>query len=109
MSTFHYHNGRLHCEAVSLDDIANQVGTPVYIYSQAELLSRAEAFVAAAKAVSPDPLVCYALKANGNPHLIQLLAQAGLGADVTSGGELFLALESGVAPDKIVGARVEVM
>jgi diaminopimelate decarboxylase len=78
----------------------------VYVYSQAELVSRAQAYVEVAKAVSPNPLVCYALKANGNPHLIRLLAQAGLGADVTSGGELFLALEAGVAPDKIIFSGV---
>jgi diaminopimelate decarboxylase len=106
MSVFEYENGRLHCEGVSLDDIANTVGTPVYVYSQAELVSRAQAYVEVAKAVSPNPLVCYALKANGNPHLIRLLAQAGLGADVTSGGELFLALEAGVAPDKIIFSGV---
>jgi diaminopimelate decarboxylase len=89
-----------------LDDIANTVGTPVYVYSQAELMSRAQADVEVAKAVSANPLVCYALKANGNPHLIRLLAQAGLGADVTSGGELFLALAAGVAPDKIIFSGV---
>jgi diaminopimelate decarboxylase len=106
MSVFEYENGRLHCEGVSLDDIANTVGTPVYVYSQAELVSRAQAYVEVAKAVSPNPLVCYALKANGNPHLIRLLAQAGLGADVTSGGELFLALAAGVTPDKIIFSGV---
>lgn len=106
MSSFHYHNGRLHCESVSLDDIANQVGTPVYIYSQAELLNRAEAFMATAMTVASKPLICYALKANGNPHLIHLLVQAGLGADVTSGGELFLALEAGTAPHKIIFSGV---
>ena len=106
MTTFHYQNGRLHCEAVPLHEIANQVGTPVYIYSQAELLSRAQAYMQAAQAASPNPLVCYALKANGNPHIIRLLAQVGLGADVTSGGELFLALEAGISPDKIIFSGV---
>jgi diaminopimelate decarboxylase len=106
MNPFHYQNGRLHCEAISLDEIAEAVGTPVYIYSQSELLSRAEAYRETATAVSPHALVCYALKANGNPFLIRLLAQAGLGADVTSGGELFLALAAGVAPDKIIFSGV---
>jgi diaminopimelate decarboxylase len=100
MSTFHYQHGRLHGEAVSLDAIAAAVGTPVYIYSQAALLNRAKAYIEAAAAVSPHSLICYALKANGNPHIIRLLTQAGLGADVTSGGELFLALQAGVGPDK---------
>ena len=103
MNAFHYENGRLHCEAVPLEDIAQAVGTPVYIYSQAELFNRAEAYIQTAP---PGALVCYALKANGNPHIIRLLAQAGLGADVTSGGELFLALEAGVAPEKIIFSGV---
>ncbi|MCB8945213.1 MAG: diaminopimelate decarboxylase [Ardenticatenaceae bacterium] len=106
MTPFQYQNGRLHCEAVPLEQIANQIGTPVYIYSQAELLSRAAAYIDAAQAAATNPLVCYALKANGNPHIIRLLAQAGLGADVTSGGELFLALAAGVAPNKIIFSGV---
>ncbi len=107
MNPFHYKNGHLHCEAIPLDTIAQQVGTPVYIYSTAELLRRADAYVktTAAKAQG-NPLICYALKANGNPHLIRLLAEAGLGADVTSGGELFLALEAGVAANKIIFSGV---
>jgi diaminopimelate decarboxylase len=106
MSPFHYQNGRLHCEAVPFDDIAAAAGTPVYIYSQSELLDRARTYMEGAAAVSPRALVCYALKANGNPHIIRLLAQAGLGADVTSGGELFLALAAGVAPEKIIFSGV---
>ena len=107
MNPFHYHNGRLHCEAVPLETVAHQVGTPTYIYSQAELQNRAMAYVETAVAKAPGkPLICYALKANGNPHLIRPLAQAGLGADVTSGGELFLALEAGVSPDKIIFSGV---
>ena len=106
MSPFHYQNGRLHCEAIPLNDIAEAAGTPVYIYSQSELLRRAKTYMEGATAVSPQALVCYALKANSNPHIIRLLAQAGLGADVTSGGELFLALEAGVAPEKIIFSGV---
>jgi diaminopimelate decarboxylase len=106
MSFFSYQDGRLHCEAVPLNVIAEAVGTPAYIYSQSELLGRAKAYVEEAAAVSPHSLVCYALKANGNPSIIRLLAQAGLGADVTSGGELFLALEAGIPPEKVIFSGV---
>lgn len=100
---FRYINNALCCEAVPLGDIAAAVGTPVYVYSQAELERRANAYTTA---VPPHSLVCYAVKANGNPHLIRLLGQAGLGADVTSGGELFLAQQAGIAPDKIIYSGV---
>jgi diaminopimelate decarboxylase len=111
MNEIHYVNNKLCCENVSLIDIANEVGTPVYIYSQAELETRAQAYVTALSTtlstdVSIGNLVCYAVKANGNPHLIKLLGQAGLGADVTSGGELFLALHAGIAPEKIIYSGV---
>lgn len=80
--------------------------TPLYIYSQNELLRRAAAYRDSLAAITPHGQVCYAVKANGNLTLLQLLAQAGLGADVTSGGELFLALEAGFAPEKIVFSGV---
>ncbi len=104
MNNFHYVNNELCCENVSLADIAVSVGTPTYIYSQAELEHRARAYIRAN--ASSDSLVCYAVKANGNPALIRLLGEAGLGADVTSGGELFLALHAGIAPEKIIYSGV---
>lgn len=103
MSPFHYHQNTLFCEEVPLTEIASAVQTPVYIYSQAELLRRANAYLTAAP---PNSLVCYALKANGNPELLRLLASAGLGADVTSGGELFLARHAGFSPDKTLFSGV---
>jgi len=106
MPPFSYHNGRLHCEGVPLPDIAAAVGTPVYIYSRAELSQRAARYRQAAAAASSRHLVCYALKANNNPTLLRLLAEAGLGADVTSGGELFLAGQTGFAPEKTIFSGV---
>lgn len=101
---FIYQQGKLFCEGVALAEIAAQVGTPVYVYSQEELVRRAQTFITA---VSSSPaLVCYATKANGNPHLIRLLGQQGLGADVTSGGELFLAQHAGIPPHKIIFSGV---
>lgn len=98
-----YRKGELHCEGASLRAIAADHGTPTYVYSQAALLERARAFLDAAP---ESGLVCFAVKANGNPHLLQLLADAGMGADVTSGGELFLALHAGFDPRRILYSGV---
>jgi len=75
----------------------------VYVYSRQALLTRARAFLDHAP---PNSLICYAVKANGNPHLLRLLAELGLGADVTSGGELFLALHAGMPANRIVFSGV---
>ncbi|MCP4360729.1 MAG: diaminopimelate decarboxylase [Chloroflexi bacterium] len=101
---FFYRDNQLYCEGVALAELVAAVGTPVYVYSRAELLRRAEAYV---MAVSPErALACYAVKANGNAALLRLLAEAGLGADVTSGGELYLALQAGFQPHKIIYSGV---
>jgi diaminopimelate decarboxylase len=93
----------LHAEGVPLPAIAEEVGTPTYVYLQSSLLARIDAFLSAAPAGS---LVCFAVKANNNPHILRLLAAAGLGADVTSGGELFLALHAGFPADRIIFSGV---
>lgn len=103
VGNFHYHNNQLFCDEVSLADLAAKFDTPLYIYSQATILAQARAYLANAPA---DGLACYAVKANGNPIILKLLATAGLGADVTSGGELFLALHAGFAPSKIIYSGV---
>ena len=106
-SPFVSRHGGFACEGVSLRDIAAAVDTPVYVYSRADLTTRAAAFVAAANETGGDrALVCYAVKANGNPALLEVLAAAGLGADVTSGGELFLALHAGFDPQRIIFSGV---
>ena len=106
-SPFVYRAGELVCEAVPLADVAAAVNTPAYIYSRADLEQRARAFLEAAnEAAGPDALVCYAVKANGNPMLLALLRAAGLGADVTSGGELFLARHAGVDPGRMIFSGV---
>jgi len=106
-SPFVYHAGELLCEGVSLAAVAVAVDTPLYVYSRADLMSRADAFLSAARdAAGGGALVCYAVKANGNPTILTLLREAGLGADVTSGGELFLALGAGVEPSRIIFSGV---
>ena len=108
MFPFYYQDNQLFCEQVALADVVAAVGTPVYVYSETELVARARAYVTA---VSPtntptNTLACYAVKANGNVHLLRLLGQAGLGADVTSGGELFLAQQAGILASKTIFSGV---
>jgi diaminopimelate decarboxylase len=106
-SPFVYRAGQLMCEDVAVAAVAAAVDTPVYVYSRADLERRARAFLGAAnEAAGPGALVCYAVKANGNPALLALLQAAGLGADVTSGGELFLARHAGVDPARIIFSGV---
>src|SRR5882757_2073821 len=100
MHHFAYRNGVLHAEAVSLDALAAEVGTPFYCYSTATLERHYGVFADAFADVKA--LVCYAMKANSNQAVIRTLAKLGAGADVVSGGELARALAAGVAPDKIM-------
>ncbi|MCA9919604.1 MAG: hypothetical protein KC445_16710, partial [Anaerolineales bacterium] len=100
---FQYQNNQLYCENIPLADLAKTYGTPLYVYSRAAIVENARAFLNQAPA---GTLVCYAVKANGNPAILRLLAETGLGADVTSGGELFLALHAGFAPEKIIYSGV---
>lgn len=104
MHHFHYKAGRLHCEDVDLGDIADTVGTPVYVYSTATLKRHAGVIASAFKDI--DSLVAYSVKANGNLGVLATLAAEGCGADVVSAGELQRALKAGIAPEKIVFSGV---
>ncbi len=102
MDAFSYQDGRLHCEATPLEAIAEAAGTPTYIYSASAILSAFEAYD---RALAGLPhLSCYAVKANMNLAVLALLAQAGAGADVISGGELYRALRAGFDPQRIIFA-----
>lgn len=106
-SPFHYLSGELYCEGVSLAAIAATFDTPAYVYSRSEILRRARAFAGTTAEVTGGmATVCYAVKANANPALLRILVECGLGTDVTSGGELFLALHAGAAPEKIIFSGV---
>jgi diaminopimelate decarboxylase len=101
---FHYKDGVLKAEQVALDRIAEEAGTPVYVYSR-------EAFLAPLRELKEglsgvDSLICFAVKANSNLDVLKLLAGAGAGMDLVSGGELFRALKAGVDPAKIVFSGV---
>jgi diaminopimelate decarboxylase len=102
--TFEYRDHRLHCEEVALDDVAAQAGTPCYVYSSQAILDRYRAYDHAFGDVPHT--VCYAVKANANLSILQLLARAGAGFDIVSGGELFRVLEAGGDPAKVVFSGV---
>ncbi|MGE0153415.1 MAG: diaminopimelate decarboxylase [Reyranellaceae bacterium] len=104
MSAIAYRDGRLHMEAVPLQRIAAEVGTPVYCYSLAALQRNYRDFVAAAQGL--DAAVCYAVKANSNLAIIAALARLGAGADVVSIGEMRRAIAAGVPAGKIVFSGV---
>lgn len=103
MDHFHYRNGVLHCEDVPLTRIADEVGSPVYVYSQATLERHARVF---REAVPPGSEVAFAIKANPNLGVLRVLAREGYGADVVSGGELARALAAGMPAERIVFSGV---
>ena len=104
MHDFHYHNDALFCEDVPLERLAKEQGTPCYIYSHATLTRHFQTFDQAFAAV--PHLIAFAMKANSNLAILRLMASLGSGADIVSGGELFRALQAGIAPSKIVFAGV---
>jgi diaminopimelate decarboxylase len=96
--------GRLHCEGVAIERIAEAVGTPVYVYSATALARSYDAFDAAFTGVPHS--VCYSIKANMNLAVVRLFVRRGAGVDVTSGGELFRALRAGAQGARIVCSGV---
>ena len=101
---FAYRDGVLHAEGVSVARIAEDVGTPFYLYSAASLRARYHAFAEAFAA--ERPLICFAVKANSNLAVLRLLARLGAGADVVSQGELRRALAAGIPPQRIIFSGV---
>ncbi len=101
---FRLRDGELHCEDVPLARLAETHGTPLYVYSKAEILERYRAYTDAFAGV--PHLVCFAMKANGHLAILRLLARAGAGFDVVSGGELTMALRAGGEARKIVFSGV---
>jgi diaminopimelate decarboxylase len=104
MHHFVYRNGTLHAEDVSLPALADEVGTPVYVYSSATLERHYRVFSEAFAGM--DALVCYAVKANSNQAVLKTLARLGSGMDVVSGGELLRALTAGVPGSRITFSGV---
>ncbi|HLY06015.1 MAG TPA: diaminopimelate decarboxylase [Rhizomicrobium sp.] len=103
MNHFEYRQGKLHAENVDLEELADEAGTPLYVYSTATLERHYRVFAAAFPA---DALIAYSVKANGNLGVLKTLARLGAGADVVSGGELVKALSAGIPAEKIVFSGV---
>lgn len=104
MRHFTFKDGHMHAEDVALRDIADTVGTPVYVYSTATLERHYRVF---ADSFSDVPaLVAYSVKANSNIAVLATLAKLGAGADVVSGGELARALTAGIPAKRIVFSGV---
>ncbi|MGE5212870.1 MAG: diaminopimelate decarboxylase [Nitrospirota bacterium] len=104
MHSFHYRDNHLFCEEVDLTRVAERFGTPTYVYSAETILdhyTRLDAVLAPL-----DHLICYAVKANSNRAILKLLARAGAGFDIVSGGELFRVLAAGGDPAKCTFAGV---
>lgn len=105
MDHFTLRGGELYCEDMPLARIAAEVGTPVYVYSQATLERHAEVFRAGLSGIDRLHLA-FAVKSNPNLAVLRVLAKAGYGADIVSGGELARALAAGMAPADIVFSGV---
>lgn len=105
MDHFELIDGVMHAEGVSLETIAAQVGTPVYVYSTATIERHAQVF-REALAATGDPLIAFAVKANPNRAVLATLAKQGYGADVVSAGELMRARAAGIPADRIVFSGV---
>jgi diaminopimelate decarboxylase len=101
---FRYQDNELYCEDVALHELPEEFGTPLYVYSKNQIIQNYRAIEEPLKDL--DHVVCYALKANANPAILKILAQEGAGADVVSGGELYLALKAGFPPSRITFAGV---
>ena len=104
MDFFGYRDGHLFAEDVPVGQIAGEVGTPCYVYSEATLRRHYKIVRDAFAAV--DHLVCYSVKANSSLAILKLLKDEGSGFDIVSGGELYRALKIGADPAKIVYAGV---
>jgi diaminopimelate decarboxylase len=104
MHHFHYVNGQLYCEQVPVQQIAQAVGTPFYLYSHATLSHHFRTFDAAFAGY--PHLVCFAVKSNSNLAILRLMISQGAGVDIVSGGELYRSLAVGVDPMKVVYSGV---
>jgi diaminopimelate decarboxylase len=104
MHHFHYRDGMLHAEDVNLSSLADDVGTPFYVYSNATLERHYQVMDKAFEGT--EHLICYAMKANSNQAVIKTMAALGAGMDVVSEGELRRAIQAGVAARKIVFSGV---
>jgi len=104
MQPVEYVDRTLTCDGIALADVAANMGTPCYVYSAATILANYRAYVGALQGFPHT--ICYAMKANGNLAILRLLAAAGAGFDIVSGGELHRVLKAGADPGKVVFSGV---
>jgi len=104
MDHFYYDNNQLVAEGVALSRIAEQFGTPCFVYSRAALEENYGAYAEAL--AGSDHLICYAVKANSNLAVLSVLAKLGSGFDIVSGGELARVIASGGDPGKVIFSGV---
>jgi diaminopimelate decarboxylase len=104
MNYFQYQNRALFCEEVSVERIAQEAGTPFYLYSHRTLLQHFRVFTSAFAEV--PHIVCFAVKACSNTAILRIFAREGGGVDLVSGGELYRALLAGVDPSRMVYSGV---
>src|ERR1700755_168574 len=104
MHLFDYRDGHLYCEERELPRVAEEFGTPTYVYSAATILDHYTRFDAALAPL--DHLICYAVKANSNRASLSLLVRAGAGFDIVAAGELFRVLAAGGNPARCTFAGV---
>ena len=104
MHYFDIKDGEMYCEDVPLSRIAEEVGTPAYIYSKRTLTRHFNAFEDSFS--STDHVVCYSVKANSNLSILKFFAEKGSGFDIVSGGELYRVLKAGGDPAKVVYSGV---
>ena len=101
---FHYTDNKLNCDEIRLEELGSAFGTPLYVTSTKSLVDSYKAFERAFEAL--PHFTCYSVKANYHLGVIRTFAELGCGCDVNSGGELYRALQAGVAPEKIIFAGV---
>lgn len=109
MSYFSYQDGVLHAEGVALPQLAEQFGTPLYVYSQQALTDSYTAYADACRAHGrgeQGALVCYSVKSNSNLSVLKLLGSLGSGFDIVSGGELERVVAAGCDPRKVIFSGV---
>ena len=108
MSTFNLRDGVLHAESITLTSIAQQFGTPAYVYSRSALESSLHEFQDAlgSHPAGNGALVCFAAKANSNLAILNVFARMGAGFDIVSGGELQRVIAAGADPKKVVFSGV---
>jgi len=101
MNHFYIKDNNLYAENFLVEDLAKEFGTPLYIYSKNQILRNYREISQPLVNSKLDYINCYAIKANSNPEILRLLAEEGAGAEISSGGELYLALKFGYLRNKI--------